>query len=433
MRERGVRSSPLLAGLAVLAIAAAIVPHGILEAGGIADTGLYGQYGEQIAGGDVPYRDLFLEFPPGALPALVVPALVSDHAHYVLAFKLLQLLLLGVATAAVVLTVRALDGSVGRQTAAGVLVGLTPLLLGPIALNAFDAWPAALVSCGMLLLVRSRTVPGGILLGLGTAAKLYPALLAPTLLVAVHRRRGAREGVRLAYGWIVAAALVALPFVALAAGGLGFSLRTQLTRGLQIEGLGGSLLLAADALGLHPVRVRTASPHSFDVAGGLADAVGALSTVLQLAAVCLPAWLLWRRRRIPGREELVLAAAAATAGLIAFNKVFSPQYVVWLLPAVALVRPWSAWLLAAAAALLTRIWFPSRFADLTDGGPIALVVVARDLVVVALYALLVHRLATQTSPQHGEEDDEERVSQHGPPRLAVEVEGRDPAEREGHR
>ena len=94
MRERGVRSTPVLAGLVVLLVSAMLVPAGILDADGIADTGLYRQYGEQIAGGDVPYRDFFMEFPPGAVPALVVPALVSDHDHYVLAFKLLQALLL---------------------------------------------------------------------------------------------------------------------------------------------------------------------------------------------------------------------------------------------------------------------------------------------------------------------------------------------------
>lgn len=410
MRERGVRSTPVLAGLVVLLVSAMLVPAGILDADGIADTGLYRQYGEQIAGGDLPYRDFFMEFPPGAVPALVVPALVSDHDHYVLSFKLLQALLLAVAVVASSLTVRALGGSRVRQAAAGSLVGLTPLLLGPISLNAFDAWPAALAAVGMLLLVRRRPAAGGAALGLGTVAKLYPALLAPVVAVALGRSGGGVRTMRRAIaGWLVAGAAVTLPFLLLAPGGLGFSLRTQLTRGLQIESLGGSLLLSLDALGLRDAQVVTATPHSFDIAGGAADAVGVVSTLLQLGAILLPAWLLLRGRRQPRAEHLVLAAAAATAGLLATNKVFSPQYLVWLLPAVALVRPGVAWALAAGAALLTRVWFPSRFADLTAGGDVVLVVAARNLIVVALAVVLVLRLAAECRPADDQQGDQQAV------------------------
>ena len=43
----------------------------------------------------------------------------------------------------------------------------------------------------------------------------------------------------------------------------------------------------------------------------------------------LVAWLFWRRKRRP-----LVAAAAAVLGFVAFGKVFSPQYVDWLVPLV---------------------------------------------------------------------------------------------------
>ena len=44
----------------------------------ISDTLVYERYGERIAGGDVPYRDFEVEYPPGALIPFVLPALISS-------------------------------------------------------------------------------------------------------------------------------------------------------------------------------------------------------------------------------------------------------------------------------------------------------------------------------------------------------------------
>ena len=75
---------------------------------------------------------------------------------------------------------------------------------------------------------------------------------------------------------------------------------------------------------------------------------------------------------------------------IAFGKVLSPQYLVWLIPLVPLVRSRSAQVLFVAALVLTQVEFPARYWQLAhDLRPsIAVVVLARDLVLVALAALL---------------------------------------------
>jgi hypothetical protein len=116
-----------------------------------------------------------------------------------------------------------------------------------------------------------------------------------------------------------------------------------------------------------------------------------VSSLVVLAAVLLVVWLYARRRADP-----LVAAAAVVVAFVAFGKVFSPQYVDWLVPLVPAAGA------AASAALLgvlalTRVVF-DRFHD--PGGPggehykaaLTWWVVARDLVVVGLYALLVLRL-----------------------------------------
>ena len=47
----------------------------------IVDIPVYAFYGTAIEDGAVPYRDIRPEYPPGALPAFTVPALLSQDEH----------------------------------------------------------------------------------------------------------------------------------------------------------------------------------------------------------------------------------------------------------------------------------------------------------------------------------------------------------------
>ncbi|MGZ4408688.1 MAG: hypothetical protein ACXVY6_07850, partial [Gaiellaceae bacterium] len=91
----------------------------------------------------MPYRDFFMEYPPGAL-AVFLPPEAFGSSHYNATFKCLMALC-GVATLLLVasLLVR-LGVSTARLWAAVLLFALSPLALGPISLNTYDAWPALL-------------------------------------------------------------------------------------------------------------------------------------------------------------------------------------------------------------------------------------------------------------------------------------------------
>jgi hypothetical protein len=84
--------------------------------------------------------------------------------------------------------------------------------------------------------------------------------------------------------------------------------------------------------------------------------------------------------------------AASVTAFIVFDKVLSPQFLIWLLPLVPLVRGrrgLAASGLLALALLLTQIWFPIRYFDLVRFDPFpSWVLLARDLVLVALLVVL---------------------------------------------
>ena len=93
---------------------------------------------------------------------------------------------------------------------------------------------------------------------------------------------------------------------------------------------------------------------------------------------------------------MVRYAAAAVVAFVAFGKVLSPQFLVWLLAIVVLVqgaRGAAAMSLLVGACALTRMWFPSDYWDLVKQFDPASswLVLLRDLVLVAVFAVLVVR------------------------------------------
>jgi len=282
---------------------------------------------------------------------------------------------------------------------APILVGLFPLLLGSVVLSRFDLWPAALAALAVALLLAGRFRLSSAALGVATAAKLYPAVLAPILVAHIWRERGRREAlVCAAIATAVFAAILA-PFVVVSPGGVWHAFWVQAGRPLQLESLGASLLLAAHhAFGLD--LTMESSHGSQNLAGGAADALAVASTVAQVAA--LAAIWIWYARGPATRDRLAAACAAAACAFVAFGKVLSPQFLIWLVPLVPLVRGrrgLAASGVLAAALVLTQLWFPSRYwrLALEFDGVVSWLVLARDLTLVALTVLLIARVAPARS------------------------------------
>jgi hypothetical protein len=361
----------------------------------IVDTPIYQRYGDAIANGRVPYRDFALEYPPGALPVFAIPSLLrsreGDLRGYRRGFEA-QMLACGALVLLFMLSVLLrLEARPGRLAAALAFAAVAPLLLGSVVLSRFDLWPAALTAGALAALVANRYRLGLGALGVAFATKLYPAALLPLAAAWVWRRAGRREAALALAGFAAAALAVFLPFVVLAPHGVWDALTRQTDRPLQIETLGaGVLLVLHQVVGLG-LTMRS-SHGSQNLAGAGPDALAAVQTAVQLAA--LAAIWIWFARGPADRERLVRAAAAAVCAFVALGKVLSPQFLIWLVPLVPLVRGrrgLAAGGLLATALVLTQLWFPFRYWDLAlefAAFPSWLVLV-RDLVLVALRAVLV--------------------------------------------
>lgn len=381
----------LLAGAAGLFLVSLTLLHwGWYQHDLIRDTIEYHRYGTAMLSGHVPYRDFGIEYPPGALPAFGLPAIGKPGlAVYEREFQVLMALCGIGSLAAMSVALRDLGASAERMAAALGFFALAPLALGSVILYRYDLWPTFLTVAGLAAVLARRERLGFAALGLGIAAKAFPAVVIPPALAYVWRTRGRREALLCLGAAAAVVAVVVVPFLALAPHGVWDSIVRQTTRPLQIESLGASLLLVAHHVGGLGLTLDS-SRGSQNLVGSLPDVVGAASSaVLVLALVAI--WV--AAARVPATpERLVRWSAASVAAFVALGKVLSPQFLIWLLPLVPLVRGrrgLGASALLGLALLLTQVWFPIRYFDLVafDELP-SWVLLARDLVLVALVVVL---------------------------------------------
>jgi hypothetical protein len=350
------------------------------------DLPIYEEYASFILDGRIPYRDFRIEYPPGALPMFVLPAVAfgdAQDAHwsppndagrrYYRAFDSLVLLLTAAMVALTALSLAALRRPARTQALSLAVVASSPLLIGHVFVARYDIWPTALTAAALAAAVRGHFRLGGAALGLGAAAKIYPALLIPVFVIVAARQRGLRESIMTAASAIAAAALVFLPFAIASWSATSEALRNQLGGGLQVETLASSVLVMTrnvtdwlGALGLPPPADLRVGPEARGLGRDVLYGPGieATTTTLNLLLVvvlCL-LWLALARSHDDPREDLVRYSAASVAAALVLGTVLSAQYVTWLIPLVPLVasrRGTVATLCLVAAAILTHAWFPS--------------------------------------------------------------------------
>jgi hypothetical protein len=424
VRPLGPRGSAAAIALALALFAVAFAVEVAIRPGNYirhSDVPLYSEYGSEIVGGALPYRDFYFEYPPGALPMFALPAtrvvaLGSTSGaswdptnaaarRYHRGFVRLVFLLGAAIVVLTALTLAALRRP-GRAVALSLaVVSLSPLLIGDVYPERFDVWPAAFTAAALAAAVRGRYKLGGAALGLAAAAKVYPVLLLPVLLIVVVRHRGLREAAFVAATAVGAALAVFLPFAITSFSATWQALRIQFEGGLQVESIGSAVLVLAShasrklaAMGLPgPFSVvDRAAEHGLSRGVLVGPGTAAATTVLNVLVVVALLWL-WvslLRSGADPREDLVRYAAATVVTAVALGSVLSPQYLIWLVPLVPLVggrRGAAATLAFAVAAVLTHLWFPWGYFKYTAGldvGPTTLLL-ARDLALLATAVVLV--------------------------------------------
>jgi hypothetical protein len=293
----------------------------------------------------VPWRDFFVEYPPGMMIPALAPALItSDGNTYFWLFNLEMELAL---TLAVWLAVRTTDRlSPGAGSDALVQAILLTLALGVVAVRRYDPCVALAIAASFHELVRRRPALSGAALGVAITLKGVPILLAPIFVMYEYACGDGRAVARGAAGCALILGLSGLVYAAIAGPHLWDAFAYHGARPLQIQTVYSGLLILAR--GFDPAFVSWRFSYgSYNVVSPAEPAVRVLSTALLIVGV-LASWLYAYRRIAAARDEadrllaVVLASLVCLVAFITLGKVFSPQYCVWLVPLAALAAPFSS-------------------------------------------------------------------------------------------
>ncbi len=323
-------------------------------------------------GGQVPYRDFAVEYPPGCWPVIYWPRLLGpergrlleeltrpDKSHATAYYQIPELnraffhyrrvfrwQMFALDLAALALMAWLLARHVKKAPVALAVYGAGSLTLVTFLYDRLDLGLWFLVLLGGFLWLESwhgKRHPAAWLAasafcwGLGIAYKLMPLVAVPALALALWRR---------SISWPQRL----FPLVTGAVGTLGpFVLAAQVAgrrvldffqyhgqRGTQYESVWGSIQMLLGHAGRIQAKVVEVAKAA-DVQSPLAPALVWASYVLTIASVGWICWQLWRcpREKLP-RLGLV-GAGLCLLWMVAWGKVFSPQYLIWAGPMAVLV------------------------------------------------------------------------------------------------
>ncbi|WP_166346120.1 glycosyltransferase family 87 protein [Phytoactinopolyspora limicola] len=287
-----------------------------------------------LADGEVVYVDRELEYPvlTGAVmqgSAVLARAIQSvtgpDSPDRPLAesvrFYEITVILMGLSAIVIVV---ATARTVPRRPWDAMVVAASPVLLLSFAIN-WDLLAVACTSLAILAWTRERPGWAGILLGLGAAAKLYPVLILGALLLVAMRDPDRARALRRLGGTVVAAVVswstVNLPVAMHSPQGWSTFFEFNVERAAEFGSVWYALGILDGSLGI-------SMPAGDDINR---LAIGAGLILLGLIIVLT--------MTAPEPPRLAQLAFLAVAAFLLINKVWSPQYTLWLLPLAALARP----------------------------------------------------------------------------------------------
>ncbi|MDW5322730.1 glycosyltransferase family 87 protein [Plantactinospora sp. KLBMP9567] len=355
-----------------------------------ADVALYRRWTDALLDWQVPHDDPMWQYPPGA--AALFRSLRHVAGDPVGSYEITFFTLALVADLLVLLTLLRLARGDGLLLGAGAWAVVVPLL-NLLTYARYDIFVTAAAVIALAAMLR-RPVVAGAALGIGALIKVWPAVL----LIAARPFGGLRP---ILTGFVVTlAALGGALTLAFTGAWSGFT-GNQADRGLQIESIGATPLVLA-RLGDRTIDVRYTygamefvdHPLVRPVAIGLP-----VLTVLGLGALGLW-WLVSGRRRIWTGTFGFDVALLALLTTVVTSRVFSPQYMLWLIgvAAVCLTRRDTTQRVASAlimvATALTSALFPWYYAQVsTDPDwPGTVLLVVRNVVVVAALGTGFHAL-----------------------------------------
>ena len=331
-----------------------------------------------LSGPQLPFQMLPIEYPPLTLLVFSLP-LLAPVPYYQLAFALCMslicvliywlLLKYGPRGAALIFALYAFVGGVATAT------------------ERYDLVPAALTLLAILAAERKHWTWAYIALSIGTLIKLYPILLLPAFFIAEQQSQGRMHlptksltsTTTILHLWYT---LRGLPQWRWKNAGIFFGIVLGITgmfamlnfekavvsqisyfihRPIQVEATSSTFLWIARSFGV-PLHIENTF-GSLNIVSVLDGPISSICTLLLVLGCLFIVWMQWR-----GKLDIIQTSIALLLVFIATGKVFSPQYIIWLMPLLAYAGAFDTfwlliWVALSGLTSFIQIFFYTRLID----------------------------------------------------------------------
>lgn len=357
---------------------------------------LYYKYAGYMLDFQMPYSDFAAEYPPLAMLWILIPGLFSfSEISYQVAFGVEAYLFL---LAGLVCTYRIAGSYIENPKRLCDLYIVLCLIMFDFIIDRYDVFPMIMCLAALYFVKVDRLPLAWVMIAIGTMTKLYPALMAPVLIIYLcmnGRKMEALKGIGIC---VLIGCICMLPFLIADPETMLMFLTYHMDRGMQIESVASSILMLLGHFNIIDIGY-IFNYGSDNIYGDVPDAVAGCMLYLMVIAIVVTYIAYGLKLRDKDRDMFPRFNAACFAVIMLFilvNKVLSPQYIIWMIPFATVIvlfmeQVWKRRfvLLLGIAIGLTQLNMVVNYVIVGIGEPLTL---AGILILIVRNALLIYIL-----------------------------------------
>ena len=347
-----------------------------------------------------------MEYPPFALVFMVIPRLFGWIAETYEVFYVIEVFVFMVI--GLIYTDKLAEHFGKNRKNAMLAYSVLMVLLLEFVTDRYDIFPAVLTLMSFYYFVKNRYFWAFLLIAVGMMTKLYPALLFPVYFLALVAKDQWKDAFKGTAVFAAVSLIIIVPVMIIDMDMITYFIEYHADRPLQIETLAASLIYPLSMFGLTTVTITSAKdPGSFgsdNLIGTVPDAVVGFLTPLMIVcvlALCAFFFFVYRKADEDGRlKALGIAVAGVMMVFMLFGKVFSAQYLIWVVPPVVFLLMLEKdmfktplFKVTAAAFIMTQVDFVYNIGILHGGSNIndfgMIIILIRNLLTLAMLYLMV--------------------------------------------
>lgn len=357
---------------------------------------------EAVKSGLLPYTDFVFEFPPFALLFFLIPGVfTSDQNTYALLFGIMVI-------ASVMITavfMQRICKMMGMNRLIATIVFILMILIC-FPVRKYDAFPMCIVAVALYFFIKRRFGLAYGLAAFATLTKIYPGLIIILFLAINITERDDARLKNVMVGIASCIIVAALAFVPLLMAGV--PLHDALSfmsfhsgRGFQNESLFAVLVSTLTMLGITDSHIEF-EHDAYNIVGPLTDAVMPYWMIVTAATVLIV--LLIMIRFVSKRKDheyggwnariLVLMSMTVILAFLLVNKVFSTQYLLWLMPMLACVPlTFKRYRGYAIISVMMIVGLSTAYLMCeSNSAPFLVLNILRDAILILLFAICIHSM-----------------------------------------